>query len=98
MAQLATHLDKGTIELLWPLRQLANLCDKTGTRYGYLQTEEEMMVCCFSKPADPNDKKRRQQFLLFLPFSACHRSCFAPETATSFPHPPLEHHDAERNN
>lgn len=35
-------------ETVWPLRQLANLCQRTRTRYGYILTEEDMMVCCFS--------------------------------------------------
>ncbi|KIH94908.1 hypothetical protein SPBR_03845 [Sporothrix brasiliensis 5110] len=30
-----------------PVRQLANLCAQTGTRYGYIQTDKELMVCCF---------------------------------------------------
>lgn len=34
---------------LWPLRQLAELCKKSQTRYGYIQTDEEVVVCCFSK-------------------------------------------------
>ncbi len=35
-------------EPTWPIRQLANLCTKTGTRYGYIQTDEELVVCCFA--------------------------------------------------
>ncbi|TWU71826.1 hypothetical protein ED733_001918 [Metarhizium rileyi] len=39
---------KQTGQLVWPLRQLANTCQKAGTRYGYIQTEEALVVCCFS--------------------------------------------------
>ncbi|KAJ4296943.1 hypothetical protein N0V88_003859 [Collariella sp. IMI 366227] len=31
---------------------LANICEKAKTRYGYIQTDEEPVVCCFSKEAD----------------------------------------------
>ncbi|KIH95025.1 hypothetical protein SPBR_03513 [Sporothrix brasiliensis 5110] len=31
----------------WPVRQLANLCSKAGTRYGYIQTDQELVACCF---------------------------------------------------
>ncbi|EPE07864.1 hypothetical protein F503_00586 [Ophiostoma piceae UAMH 11346] len=37
-----------TMEALWPLRQLANLCRLAETRYGYIQTDEELVACCFS--------------------------------------------------
>lgn len=46
---------KSPIELMWPVRQLANLCDLTNTRYGYIQTDEELVVFCFSKSANVND-------------------------------------------
>ncbi|KJK76570.1 hypothetical protein H634G_08158 [Metarhizium anisopliae BRIP 53293] len=38
-------------ELIWPLRQLGNICKAAQTRYGYIQTDEELVVCCFSKIA-----------------------------------------------
>ncbi|KJR86651.1 uncharacterized protein SPSK_02610 [Sporothrix schenckii 1099-18] len=34
-------------EQKWPVRQLANLCAKAGTRYGYIQTDQELVACCF---------------------------------------------------
>ncbi|KAG6013052.1 hypothetical protein E4U54_007140 [Claviceps lovelessii] len=34
---------------VWPLRQLANICRAAKTRYGYIQTEEDLVVCCFSQ-------------------------------------------------
>ncbi len=42
-------LDADTVELLWPVRQLANICRAAETRYGYIQTNEELVVCCFSE-------------------------------------------------
>ncbi|KHN95790.1 uncharacterized protein MAM_06402 [Metarhizium album ARSEF 1941] len=51
---LALQLDTSSKRLLWPLRQLANICRGAKTRYGYIQTEQEMVVCCFSK--DGNEK------------------------------------------
>ncbi|KAF7546100.1 hypothetical protein G7Z17_g8667 [Cylindrodendrum hubeiense] len=47
--KLAHQLDSTTKAILWPLRQLAKTCESANTRYGYIQTEEEMVVCCFSK-------------------------------------------------
>ncbi|KAJ2977149.1 hypothetical protein NQ176_g4538 [Zarea fungicola] len=46
---LAGQLDDPNRELLWPLRQLANICEHAQTRYGYIQPDEELVVCCFSK-------------------------------------------------
>lgn len=54
-AELADQLgdaDGASEELLWPLRQLANICRIAQTRYGYIQTDEELVVCCFSKKAE----------------------------------------------
>lgn len=34
-------------EEIWPLRQLANVCRFAKTRYGYIQTDEELVVCRF---------------------------------------------------
>lgn len=36
-------------ESLWPLRQLANLCDMAKTRYGYIVTDQDLVACCFHK-------------------------------------------------
>jgi hypothetical protein len=36
-------------EGLWPLRQLANLCDMAKTRYGYIVTDQDLVACCFHK-------------------------------------------------
>ncbi|KAI8633148.1 hypothetical protein F5Y19DRAFT_471407 [Xylariaceae sp. FL1651] len=32
--------------------QLANICKYAQTRYGYIQTDEDLVVCCFSKNAE----------------------------------------------
>jgi hypothetical protein len=40
-------------ELVWPVRQLANICALAGTRYGYLHTDEELVVCCFIDVTPP---------------------------------------------
>ncbi|KAI1381198.1 hypothetical protein F4677DRAFT_402390 [Hypoxylon crocopeplum] len=45
LADYPKHANKN----IWPLRQLANLCMMAKTRYGYITTEEELMVCCFSR-------------------------------------------------
>ncbi|KAH0555810.1 hypothetical protein GP486_006246 [Trichoglossum hirsutum] len=47
--KLANQLPAPGVEVRWPIRQLANLCETAETRYGYIQTDEEMVVCCFSK-------------------------------------------------
>lgn len=49
--KLAGQLDGPNKELLWPLRQLANICQLPQTRYGYIQTDEELVVCSFSNNA-----------------------------------------------
>ena len=46
---LVSELPNPTGDQRWPVRQLANLCETARTRYGYLQTDEEMVVCCFSR-------------------------------------------------
>ncbi|KAI1120865.1 hypothetical protein F5Y10DRAFT_114139 [Nemania abortiva] len=33
---------------LWQVRQLANLCAHSKTRYGYILTDEDFVACCFS--------------------------------------------------
>ncbi|TPX11789.1 uncharacterized protein E0L32_007526 [Thyridium curvatum] len=38
-------LDKGGLQ---PLRELANLCKIAGTEFGYIQTDEDMVVCRFT--------------------------------------------------
>lgn len=45
------HLANGGIghkEAVWPLRQLANLCYHSKTRFGYILTDTDLVVCCFS--------------------------------------------------
>ncbi|TPX15764.1 uncharacterized protein E0L32_000098 [Thyridium curvatum] len=52
---LATRIKAGLdirANHLWPVRQLADACCRVGTRYGFIQTEEELVVFCFSKAAD----------------------------------------------
>ncbi|RMJ14644.1 hypothetical protein CDV36_005684 [Fusarium kuroshium] len=44
--RLDDHMAK---ELIWPLKQLANACEMAKTRYGYIQTDEEMVVCRFAR-------------------------------------------------
>ncbi|KAJ9130229.1 hypothetical protein NKR23_g12297 [Pleurostoma richardsiae] len=46
---LAGHSGKTAKENLWPLRQLANLCDLAKTRYGYIVTDQDLVACCFYK-------------------------------------------------
>ncbi|KAH7150217.1 hypothetical protein B0J13DRAFT_285591 [Dactylonectria estremocensis] len=46
--KLPNQIDRATKTILWPLRQLANMCRAAETCYGYMQTEDEMVVCCFS--------------------------------------------------
>lgn len=41
-------------ETMWPLRQLANLCITAGTRYGYIQTDAELVVCCVTSLPEMN--------------------------------------------
>ncbi|KIH91490.1 hypothetical protein SPBR_01804 [Sporothrix brasiliensis 5110] len=41
------NLNPSVEERRWPLRQLANLCRASETRYGYIQTDDELVVCCF---------------------------------------------------
>ncbi|KAI0187355.1 hypothetical protein EV127DRAFT_315645, partial [Xylaria flabelliformis] len=45
--QVADKPEFASNEVLWPLRQLANMCDIAGTRYGYIMTEEHFVACCF---------------------------------------------------
>lgn len=37
---------------LAPLEQLANICSIAKVRYGYIQTNEEIVVCCFNRDGD----------------------------------------------
>ncbi|KAI8952683.1 hypothetical protein F4801DRAFT_577211 [Xylaria longipes] len=34
---------------IWPLQQLANLCDTAKIRYGYIITKKDLLACCFFK-------------------------------------------------
>lgn len=54
---LANRLGSPKEQYLWPLRQLGNLCNEAHTRYGYIQTDQEMVVCCFSMHPDPERQK-----------------------------------------
>lgn len=40
-------------EKMWPIRQLANLCKTANTRFGYILTDEDLLVCCLT-PSGPN--------------------------------------------
>ncbi len=42
-------------EFSWPVRQLANLCRIAKTRYRYIQTNEELVACCFTKSLGGGD-------------------------------------------
>lgn len=55
--KLAYQLHNTSGSALWPLRQLANLCRATQTRYGYIQTDKEMVVCCFRKDGSEHDER-----------------------------------------
>jgi hypothetical protein len=50
--KLAKQLPNPGVEISWPIRQLANLCRTAETRYGYIQTDEEIVVCCFSRSGE----------------------------------------------
>ncbi|KAI0868472.1 hypothetical protein GGS24DRAFT_482241 [Hypoxylon argillaceum] len=41
-------VDNPTTGTLWVVRQLANLCAHSKTRYGYILTDEDFVACCFS--------------------------------------------------
>lgn len=43
------QLNDPATELVWPLGQLANIRKVAQTRHGYIQTDQEMVVCCFSE-------------------------------------------------
>ncbi|EXU96876.1 hypothetical protein X797_009959 [Metarhizium robertsii] len=55
--KLLAKLPQPSGEMALPLRQLGNLCRKAGTRYGYIQTEEDLVVCCFSDTDNGEDLK-----------------------------------------
>jgi hypothetical protein len=63
--QVANQLHNSSMEQLWPLRQLANICDTAQTRYGYIQTDEELVVCRFSK--NPERAKNQQWTVAMMP-------------------------------
>jgi hypothetical protein len=46
--ELMHQLEQPAEDLEWPLRQLANQCQEAQTRYGYILTEKELVVCRFS--------------------------------------------------
>lgn len=48
----ADRIDVLCKEQLWPVRQLANICKEAKTRYGYIQTDQDLVVCCFSNTSD----------------------------------------------
>jgi len=39
-----------------PLRQLANLCKLANARYGYIQTDQDLVACCFVPGENENDE------------------------------------------
>lgn len=50
--KLTNQLENPNKELLWPPRQLAkNICKEAKTRYGYIQTDEELVAYYFGKVA-----------------------------------------------
>ncbi|XXH01049.1 hypothetical protein Hte_007400 [Hypoxylon texense] len=51
--RLADRPEAASKDSLLPLRQLANLCDKASTRYGYIVTDQDLLVCCYYKTAVP---------------------------------------------
>ncbi|CAM1502363.1 Fc.00g043470.m01.CDS01 [Cosmosporella sp. VM-42] len=67
--KLAHQLDNPTMELLWPLMQLANICKAAGTRYGYIQTDEELVVCCFSKEVNGETGTDWKAAIMPIPWS-----------------------------
>ncbi|KAI0004790.1 hypothetical protein F4779DRAFT_59627 [Xylariaceae sp. FL0662B] len=46
--RLADHPGNSANWNVRPLRQLANLCKIAKTRYGYIQTDQDLVACCFS--------------------------------------------------
>ncbi|KAF2969475.1 hypothetical protein GQX73_g4135 [Xylaria multiplex] len=53
--KLACTPENASKENLWPLRQLANICDVANTRYGYIQTDEDLVACYFNKETEAED-------------------------------------------
>lgn len=49
-----------------PLRQLANACEGAGTRYGYIQTDQELVVCRFALDDEDDDQKWRADIMPVL--------------------------------
>ncbi len=62
---LAAQRDNPTMNLLLPVRQLANICRAAKTRYGYVQTDKEVVVCCFSR----DDSDRWKAAIMPIPWS-----------------------------
>lgn len=56
--QLVARPENATPAQTWPLRQLANLCQLAGTRYGYIVTDQDLVVCCFHRTERGGDQSR----------------------------------------
>ncbi|KAG8417271.1 hypothetical protein J3459_012477 [Metarhizium acridum] len=54
--KLLAKLPEPVGEITLPVRQLGHLCQISGTRYGYIQTEEELVACCFSDSDAGNER------------------------------------------
>jgi hypothetical protein len=59
--KLLAQVKEPTIEATLPLRQLANICEMAGTRYGYIQTDEELVACLFSYGDMSEDEARERR-------------------------------------
>jgi hypothetical protein len=67
--RVADRLVNTSMEMLWPLRQLANICGMAKTRYGYIQTDEELVVCCFSQDPERADQTGWKVAMMPIPWS-----------------------------
>ncbi len=47
--ELASQLPDPTIHIMSPLQQLARICEVAKTPFGYIQTDEELVVCQFNQ-------------------------------------------------
>lgn len=68
--RLINHPQTVSGEGFWALRQLANLCDKAETRYGYIVTDGDLVVCCFFKPdaaAESESSERKNLKVALMP-------------------------------
>ncbi|CAK7227117.1 hypothetical protein SCUCBS95973_006434 [Sporothrix curviconia] len=67
---LVKDFDNTTNENGWPLRQLANLCSKAQTRYGYIQTDKELVVCYFTvSTTGPPDEYEWSAYIMPVPWN-----------------------------